>query len=176
MGAGLGLQGTVTRVNLRSTEVVTLDCISIIALSSEFLESRVVNWSHGNWVARLRIPVGVAHGSDSQMLRQDLADILAAPPPQVFFKGFGGSSLDFPLLVWINQPRRQYELRSARNFRIEAILRHHELTMLFPQRDLHLRNERLELTVPSGISDALLSLLAPPPAPTSWPTPPDAED
>lgn len=162
------LQGTVTRVNLRSTEVVTLDRISIIVPNVEFLESRVVNWSHGSSVARLRIPVGVAYGSDSQMVRKalleachDLPDILATPPPQVFFMGFGESSLDFQLLVWINQPRRQYEIRSELNFRIEAILRQHHLTMPFPQRDLHLRNERIEVAFPAEISDALLHRLTP---------------
>ncbi|MCP9833729.1 MULTISPECIES: mechanosensitive ion channel family protein [unclassified Cyanobium] len=169
------LQGTVTRVNLRSTEVVTLDRISIIVPNVEFLESRVVNWSHGSSVARLRIPVGVAHGSDPQVVRQalllacqDLPDILETPPAQVFFKGFGDSSLDFLLLVWINQPRRQYEIRSELNFRIEAILRQYDLTMPFPQRDLHLRNERLEVAFPAEIRDALLHRLAP--------SPPDGAD
>ncbi len=169
------LQGTVTRVNLRSTEVVTLDRISIIVPNVEFLESRVVNWSHGSSVARLRIPVGVAHGSDSQVVRkalleacQDLPDILETPPAQVFFKGFGESSLEFQLLVWINRPRRQYEIRSELNFRIEAILRQHDLTMPFPQRDLHLRNERIEVAFPAEISDALLHRLTP--------SPPDGED
>ncbi len=163
------LQGTVTRVNLRSTEVVTLDRISIIVPNVEFLESRVVNWSHGSSVARLRIPVGVAHGCDPQAVRkalllacQDQPDILETPPAQVFFKGFGESSLEFLLLVWINQPRRQYEIRSELNFRIEAILRQHHLTMPFPQRDLHLRHERLEVAFPAAITDALLHRLAPP--------------
>ena len=179
------LQGTVTRVNLRSTEVVTLDRISIIVPNAEFLESRVVNWSHGSSVARLKIPVGVAYGSDCEVVRQalleachDLSDILATPPAQVFFMGFGESCLDFQLLVWINQPRRQYEIRSELNFRIEAILRHHDLTMPFPQRDLHLRNERLEVAFPAEISDALLKRLVPPPIPPSpspLPSPPDAE-
>jgi small-conductance mechanosensitive channel len=169
------LQGTVIRVNLRSTEVVTLDRISIIVPNSEFLESRVVNWSHGSPVARLQIPVGVAYGSDCQLVRQALLeackgypDILRAPPPGVFFTGFGDSSLDFLLLVWINQPRRQYEIRSELNFRIEAMLRRHCLTIPFPQRDLHLRNERIQVALPPEISEALMARLSPPP--------PDAED
>ncbi len=173
------LQGTVTHINLRSTEVVTLDRISIIVPNVEFLESRVVNWSHGSSVARLRIPVGVAFGSDCQVVRealleacQDMPDILATPSPQVFFKGFGESSLDFQLLVWINQPRRQYEIRSELNFHIEAILRRHELTIPFPQRDLHLRNERLEVAFSPAITDALLNRPLPPPAP---PPSPDGE-
>ncbi|MBD2550208.1 mechanosensitive ion channel [Microcystis elabens FACHB-917] len=164
------LQGTVTRVNLRSTEVVTLDRISIIVPNAEFLESRVINWSHGSPISRLKIPVGVAYGSDCQLVRQALleacegfSDILTAPPPSVFFTGFGDSSLDFQLLVWINQPRRQYEIRSELNFRIEAMLRRHDLTIPFPQRDLHLRNERIEVALPAEITDALIGRLFPPP-------------
>jgi small-conductance mechanosensitive channel len=163
------LQGTVTRVNLRSTEVVTLDRISIIVPNAEFLESRVVNWSHGSPISRLKIPVGVAYGSDCQLVRlalleacEGFSEILAAPPPSVFFTGFGDSSLDFQLLVWINQPRRQYEIRSELNFRIEAMLRRHDLTIPFPQRDLHLRNERIEVALPAEITDALLAHLAAP--------------
>jgi potassium-dependent mechanosensitive channel len=165
------LQGTVTRVNLRSTEVVTLDRISIIVPNAEFLESRVVNWSHGSPVSRLRIPVGVAYGSDCRLARQALLEacdgfpgILAAPPAQVFFTGFGESCLDFLLLVWINQPRRQYEIRSELNFRIEAMLRRHDLTIPFPQRDLHLRNESIQVTFPTAITDALLTRLSAPAA------------
>jgi small-conductance mechanosensitive channel len=168
------LQGTVTRINLRSTEVVTLDRISIIVPNADFLESRVVNWSHGSPVARLRIPVGVAYGSDCQLVREALLeacqgfpDILAEPPPRVFFTGFAESSLDFQLLVWINQPRRQYEIRSELNFRIEALLRRHDLTIPLPQRDLHLRNEQIQVAFPSDLTDALMARLAPPP--------PDAE-
>lgn len=164
------LQGTVTRVNLRSTEVVTLDRISIIVPNAEFLESRVINWSHGSPISRLKIPVGVAYGSDCQLVRQALleacegfSDILTAPPPSVFFTGFGDSSLDFQLLVWINQPRRQYEIRSELSFRIEAMLRRHDLTIPFPQRDLHLRNERIEVALPAEITDALIGRLFPPP-------------
>lgn len=170
------LQGTVIRVNLRSTEVVTLDRISIIVPNAEFLESRVVNWSHGSSVARLQIPVGVAYGSDCQLVRQALleacqgyADILKAPAPHVFFSGFGESSLDFLLLVWINQPRRQYEIRSELNFRIEAMLRRHDLTIPFPQRDLHLRNDHIQVAFPAEITDALMARLAPPPPVRGYP-------
>ena len=115
--------------------------------------------------------MGVAYGSDCRLARQALLEacdgfpgILAAPPAQVFFTGFGESCLDFLLLVWINQPRRQYEIRSELNFRIEAMLRRHDLTIPFPQRDLHLRNESIQVTFPTAITDALLTRLSAPAA------------
>ncbi|NQV10229.1 MAG: mechanosensitive ion channel [Cyanobacteria bacterium] len=156
------LQGTVQRISLRCTEVVTLDRIAIIVPNSEFLESQVVNWSHGSPTSRLILPVGVAYESDCQEVRQVLikacqgyGGILSEPPPKVFFKGFGDSSLDFSLLVWISQPMRQYEIISDLNFRIEAALRDHQITIPFPQRDLHLRPGSLQLSLPPELSDAL---------------------
>ncbi len=146
------LQGTVERINVRSTEIVTLDRVSIIVPNSEFLESRVVNWSHSSPISRLKLPVGVAYGSDCKALRSALIDackdypgVLKDPNPRVFFTGFGDSSLDFTLLVWIDQPKRQYEIKSDLYFRIETILRHRQIEIPFPQRDLHLRTNTLSL-------------------------------
>lgn len=146
------LQGTVQRLGLRSTVVETLDRVAIIVPNSEFLDSRVVNWSHGSPVSRLQLPVGVAYGSDTTTVREALIaacegrrSVLSDPPPQVFFSGFGDSSLNFTLLVWTGEPRRQYEIRSDLNFRIEALLRERGITVPFPQRDLHLNGESLEL-------------------------------
>ena len=159
------LQGTVKRVSLRSTEVVTLDQIAIIVPNSEFLESRVINWSHGSATSRLQIPVGVSYGSDCMQVRGALMDacanyrsILKEPAPRVYFSGFGDSALNFTLLVWINQPRKQYEITSDLNFRIEAVLRNRGITIPFPQRDLHVRGGQLDINLPQSVNTALLEL------------------
>ncbi|MCP9819803.1 mechanosensitive ion channel [Synechococcus sp. Cruz-9H2] len=161
------LQGTVQKISLRSTEVVTLDRIAIIVPNAEFLESQVVNWSHGSPTSRLMLPIGVAYGSDCTAVRnalveacKDYSGILQEPKPKVFFTGFGDSSLNFSLLVWINQPMRQYEIISDLNFRIEAVLRHRGISVPFPQRDLHLRNDSLQLSLPPELSEGLRALLA----------------
>lgn len=161
------LQGTVQKISLRSTEVVTLDRIAIIVPNAEFLESQVVNWSHGSPTSRLMLPIGVAYGSDCTAVRhalveacKDYSGILQEPEPKVFFTGFGDSSLNFSLLVWINQPMRQYEIISDLNFRIEAVLRQRGISVPFPQRDLHLRNDSLQLSLPPELSEGLRALLA----------------
>lgn len=159
------LQGTVQRINLRSVEVVTLNRISIIVPNSDFLDSQVINWSHGSSVSRLSLPVGLAYGSDPELVRAALIEacagyegILTDPPPNVLFKGFGDSSLDFHLLVWINQPMRQYLILSDLNFRVESALRRHGLSVPFPQQDLHLRDGTLELGLPDEVKDALQAI------------------
>ncbi|MGG6239935.1 mechanosensitive ion channel family protein [Nodosilinea sp. AN01ver1] len=146
------VKGTVTRIGSRSTEIRTLDQVSIIVPNSRFLESEVINWSHGNPVSRIRLPVGVAYSADPQTVKVALLDachknqeILSAPAPQVFFLGFGDSALDFELLVWIAQPSRQLVIKSDLYFAIEASLRHHDIEVPFPQRDLHIRSGHLPI-------------------------------
>ncbi len=160
------LQGSVVSLGLRSTKVTTLDGVTIIVPNSEFLESRVVNWSHGSPVSRLQVPVGVAYGSDTTAVREALiaachgnAGVLVKPPPQVFFSSFGDSSLNFTLLVWTGEPRRQYEIVSDLNFRIEALLRQHGITVPFPQRDLHLGGEGLQIQLSPSLEAGLQALV-----------------
>lgn len=146
------VKGTVAQIGSRSTEIRTLDQVSIIVPNSRFLESEVINWSHGNPVSRIRLPVGVSYSADPQAVKVALLDachknqeILSAPAPQVFFLGFGDSALNFELLVWIAQPSRQLVIKSDLYFAIEASLRHHDIEVPFPQRDLHVRSGHLPI-------------------------------
>jgi potassium efflux system protein len=143
--------GTVERVGPRNTEIRTLDNVSILVPNSRFLETEVVNWSHGDPVSRLHVPVGVAYGSDIGQVRAALfeaarshPDVLGDPRPRVEFRGFGDSALHFELLVWTRDPRIQYRLISDLNYRIESSLRRHKVHIPFPQQDLHLRSPQLE--------------------------------
>jgi len=139
--------GTVSRIGSRSTEIRTLDHVSIIVPNSRFIENEVINWSHRNAVSRIRLPVGVAYSSDPQMVKETLLDacqdcdqVLTAPGPQVMFVGFGDSALEFELVVWISQPSKQIVVKSDLYFAIEKALRHRQIEIPFPQRDLHIRS------------------------------------
>ena len=145
------LIGTVEQIGARSIELRTLDRVSIIVPNSHFLDREVINWSHSNTVTRLHIPVGVAYGSDIRQVRIALLraarshpGVLRYPRPQVWFQGFGDSSLSFELLVWLSDPRRQFSLKSDLNYRIEANLRKYGVSIPFPQRDVNLNSPRLE--------------------------------
>ncbi|TAO04037.1 MAG: mechanosensitive ion channel [Phormidium sp. SL48-SHIP] len=139
--------GTVERIGSRSTLIRTLDRVSIIVPNSRFLESEVINWSHDNPVSRLRLPVGVAYGSNLEDVKealleaaQDHPQVLRIPPPRILFKGFGDSSLDFQLLVWCGDPSQQQILSSDLYFGIYEQLQRRAIEIPFPQRDLHLRS------------------------------------
>jgi small-conductance mechanosensitive channel len=153
-----GVAGQVTRINLRSTTVVTNDNITIIVPNSDFITQPVTNWSHGDPKVRLRLQLGVAYGSDVEKLKRVLLEVaadnpavLGDPAPTVRFLGFGDSSLDFELAVWtIEMAHRPTRFRSDLFFAIERKLRENQIEIPFPQRDLHLRSGRLVLEPGAG--------------------------
>lgn len=155
-----GVGGRVREINLRSTTVVTNDNIDIIVPNSEFITSTVTNYSHGEPRVRVRLPVGIAYGSDVDAFRRAMLEVAAAspivlaqPPPDVFFVGFGDSALEFEVAVWAGDTSYQpLRLRSALYYAIEAKLREAGIEIPFPQRDLHVRTQTrpLEVTLLDG--------------------------
>ena len=145
------LMGTVERIGARSTEIRTLDRVSIIVPNADLVESRVVNWSHGHPVSRLHIPLGTAYGSPIERVHtavleaaQAHPEVLRYPKPQLRFLGFGDSSLDFDLIVWIRDPRHQFDIKSDLYYLLEANLNRYQIEIPFPQRDLNLRTPELQ--------------------------------
>jgi small-conductance mechanosensitive channel len=118
--------GDVTHVSLRATTIVTNDSIAVIVPNSEFVTSKVVNWTHTGRQCRFRIPVKIAPGADAALVRSVLlqcADehggVLKSPPPKVLFENFGDNSLIFSLLVWSRDyVTRAADLKSDLNFAI----------------------------------------------------------
>lgn len=158
--------GTVERISVRSTEIRNLDLVSIILPNSYFLEKEVVNWSHGSPITRIRLSIQVAYGSDLNLVREALLDavkdypnIISEPAAEVFFRGYGDSSLNLELLVWITDPRQQVRVKSDLYFRIDRILRDRQIEIPFPQQDLHWRSGSLPLTLSPQLEDAIAKLL-----------------
>lgn len=140
-------QGNVEKISMRATIIKTIDNVSIIVPNSYFIEQDVINWSHGDRKVRIHIPVGVAYGSDIGKVENCLlkvakehSNVLDNPSPNVWFKEFGNSSLDFDLIVWIPQPQKILKTKSDLNYAIDKIFREEGIEIPFPQRDLHLRS------------------------------------
>jgi small-conductance mechanosensitive channel len=143
-------EGDVQSINLRTTVVTTNDRVAIIVPNSKLVSQRVVNWSYGDPRARISIPVSVADDSDTQLVTSTLLDaarevenVLADPPPRVQFLKFGAYSLDFRLLVWTNQPRRNMQIRSDINYRIARLFRERGIKIPYPTQEFLLRNLEL---------------------------------
>ncbi|RBW71159.1 mechanosensitive ion channel family protein [Bacillus taeanensis] len=142
--------GDVEKINMRATVVKTLNNEHIIIPNSYFLEDNVVNHSYGDPRIRLVIPIGVAYGSGVEFVKSLLEKaaedeakeskvILSQPKPFVNFVGFGDSSLDFELFIWISNPKHAVITRSSMNFRINRAFNEYKIEIPFPQRDLHVR-------------------------------------
>ena len=143
-----GVAGRVTKIQLRSTTVVTNDNITMIVPNADFISNTVTNWSHGDPKVRIRVPVGVAYGSDLKLLQRLLLEAAAEhpkalrdPSPVVLFTEFGDSSLNFELGVWTQEmTATPIHFTSEMNFIIEQKLRENDIEIPFPQRDLHVRS------------------------------------
>jgi len=145
-----GVTGEVREINIRSTVITTNDNIDILVPNSEFVNGRVTNWTLRDAYRRLRVPFGIAYGTDKQLVRDavleaaiEVEHTLTGQPgrePQVWLVGFGDSSLNFELIVWLKQEavNRPGSVHAAYCWAIETALGNHRIEIPFPQRDIHL--------------------------------------
>ena len=146
------VEGQVKMLRARSTTLCTRDNISVIIPNSTFVGNRITNWSYGDPNVRIKIAVGVAYGSNVQRVRRILLDVarrhgkvLDRPAPEVQFTDFGSSSLDFLLLCWIHDQEGRFRIASDLRFAIDAMFRRANVTIPFPQRDLHIKSVATEV-------------------------------
>ncbi|MDJ0759044.1 MAG: mechanosensitive ion channel [Woeseiaceae bacterium] len=147
-----GLTGTVKGINVRSTLINTNDNIDIVVPNSEFVSTKLTNWTLGEHILRVRIPFGVAYGSDKELVRKAAIEACDEVPytlthmrgrePDVWLVEYGDNSLNFLLLVWVNRQgaRRPTRTRAAYLWSLETKLNEYGIEIPFPQRDLHLRS------------------------------------
>ncbi|MDH3466408.1 MAG: mechanosensitive ion channel [Gammaproteobacteria bacterium] len=159
-----GVNGEVREINIRSTLVTTNDNIDILVPNSEFVGGRVTNWTLREVYRRARIPFGVAYGTDKELVKKaglEAATIVpftltgyAQREPQVWLVGFGDSSLNFELVVWLvpDAVSRPGTVHATYTWEIETALKKYGIEIPFPQRDLHLRSDFREPT--SNLSPA----------------------
>jgi len=146
--------GTVQKINIRATTVQTLDNVWILVPNKDFITQNVVNYVYIDAKLRCQVPVGVAYGSDTDLVKKALtgcADrhplVLKKPATEVRFDGFGDSSLNFTLMAWINDPFDRPRVISDLNFAVDAAFREVGVEIPFPQRDLHIRSADVALRV-----------------------------
>ncbi|MGA8277536.1 MAG: mechanosensitive ion channel domain-containing protein [Rhodanobacteraceae bacterium] len=147
-----GVHGTVRDIHIRATLVTTNDNIDILVPNSAFVTNNVVNWTLREASRRQRIPFGVAYGSDKELVKKAALEAAAEVPftlayegqrrPQVWLTGFGDSSLDFALVVWLNADavKRPGAVAAAYNWALHTALEKYDIEIPFPQRDLHVRS------------------------------------
>jgi len=138
---------TIRDIGLRATTIQTFDQSDIVVPNSDLITNQVTNWTLADRHMRLILSVGVAYGSDVTLVLKTLEGctrtnprILKNPAPLIFFMGFGDSSLDFQLRVWIDDIDYMNVVRSELNQEIDRQFREQGIEIPFPQRDLHFRS------------------------------------
>jgi len=138
--------GVIKKLGLRATVVQTYDNAEIVVPNSDLITNQVTNWTLAERRIRLKFPVGVAYGSDVPLVMKILMEcteehalVLKNPAPQVLFMGFGDSSLDFEVRVWIADFTNRRLVHSELHQEIDQRFRQSDVEIPFPQRDLHLR-------------------------------------
>jgi len=146
------ISGTVARIRMRATTITDWDRKELIIPNKEFVTGQIVNWSLSDAILRVIVPVGIAYGSDTEKAKEILLRVahedeivLDDPPPRALFLGFGDSSLQLDVRVFI--PSTEYFLRTrdALHEAIDREFRKAGIEIAFPQRDLHLRSYPPEL-------------------------------
>ncbi len=142
-----GEWGTVKRIGLRSTIIETLDQSEIIVPNSQIIQEKVTNWTLSTSISRVVVPVGVAYGSNVPLVLRVLLEAagnhpqtLPEPKPSAIFIGFGESSLNFELRLWVGDVTQRLAVKSELLQTIDQRFREERIEIPFPQRDLHLRS------------------------------------
>jgi small-conductance mechanosensitive channel len=141
------LMGTVKSMGIRSSHIQTFDGAEVIVPNGLLISQEVIDWTLSDKSRRIEIISGVAYGSDVHLVKKLLMqiieehpDVKPEPKPLVLFNAMGESSLDFRLLFWTANFDDWLRIRSEVIFAIHDTLKENNITIPFPQRDLHLKS------------------------------------
>ncbi|MBT8316599.1 MAG: mechanosensitive ion channel [Lutibacter sp.] len=140
-----GKIGRVENIKLRTTRAVTIDNKVLIIPNHLYLTNSLYNWTENGTETRENVTVGVAYGSDVQLVKKLLVQaanshpsVLKEPVPLVLFTNFGDSSLDFKLIFTLNNSFEAGVPKSDIRFEIDKLFRENNIVIPFPQRDVHM--------------------------------------
>jgi len=142
------IEGFVKKVRVRSTQIMTPTQEDIIIPNSDLITHQVTNFMFSDTSWRVKIPVGVAYGSDTELVFKLLMQIAMEHPevikkknkkPMVLFRSFGDNALIFEVWCLIKNVNNKYYVASELHFAIDKAFREHNITIAFPQMDIHIK-------------------------------------
>jgi potassium efflux system protein len=146
--------GTVTKIKIRATTIRKWDQRELVVPNKEFITGRLINWTLSDKVLRSDFVVGIAYGSDIAKAEKTLYEVAGAnplvlenPKPIVLFRGFGDSSLEFELRVYIAGIENYIPVWHGINCAIDDAFRKAGIEIAFPQHDLHIRSIKTNIPI-----------------------------
>lgn len=140
-----GKVGKVDEIKLRTTRATTADNKVLVIPNHLYLTNSLYNWTQNGIMTRESVSVGVAYGSDVQLVKKLLLQaasnqpqVLDTPEPTVLFTDFGDSSLNFKIVFTLADSFNARFPQSDIRFEIDRLFREHGITIPFPQRDIHI--------------------------------------
>ncbi len=148
-----GVSGKVSKIRIRATTIINWDRQELIIPNKQIITGQFINWSLSDPVTRIRVPVGIAYGSDvtqALLLIQKAAEehpaVLKDPAPSVIFASFGDNALQLELRVFVEDLENFIMVKSELHSAINDKLNDANIVIAFPQRDVHLNtSEPLEI-------------------------------
>ena len=141
------VSGKVSRIQIRATTITDWDQKELVVPNKTFITEKLVNWTLTDTITRMVIPVGVSYDSDDKLVQQILEQVVAESPlileepePTVFFLGFGDSSLDYEIRIFMRELGDRLPAKDDLHKRIRRAFKQHNIEIPFPQRDLHVRS------------------------------------
>ncbi|WP_445956869.1 mechanosensitive ion channel family protein [Yeosuana sp.] len=140
-----GKIGRVEEIKLRTTRAVTLDNRVLIIPNHLYLSNSLFNWTQNDTTTKEVVVVGVAYGSDVQLVKKLLLQAATSHPEVIMreettvrFEDFGDSSLIFKLVFTLNDSFVANAIKSDVRFEIDKLFRENNISIPFPQRDIHI--------------------------------------
>ena len=146
---GAGFRGVVKEINTRATVITTNDSVDLVVPNSVLVTTQLTNWTLRESYGRLRVPFGVAYGTDKELVKKVALEAIGhvesalthmpGREPQIRLTNFGDSSLDYTALFWVSRQgvRRPGRTRAEFLWELETRLGENGIVIPFPQRDVH---------------------------------------
>ncbi|MUW14516.1 mechanosensitive ion channel [Halorubrum sp. CBA1125] len=143
-----GTAGTVIKVGVRSTTLLTRDEVMVTVPNAALNAAKVTNESAPQRRRRVRVPVGVAYGTDVDAFEELAIDVALAEPlvldsprPRARFRSFGDSALEYELLCWVNGPTRRRRAQHELNRALYKALADANVEIPYPKRDVRIARQ-----------------------------------